>query len=115
MTTSGVPRLATTLALIPLGYAEGIPRAASSVAEVWIDGVRHPVRGRIAMDQLVVDVGDAAVRAGDIAVLFGDPAARAPERGRLGSVGRHHQLRDRDPHRSAGRAAPMSATSPEAG
>ncbi|THG29747.1 alanine racemase [Naasia lichenicola] len=68
----------TTLALIPLGYAEGIPRAASDVAEVWIDGVRHPVRGRIAMDQLVVDVGDAPVQVGDIAVLFGDPARGHP-------------------------------------
>ncbi|MCW2957112.1 MAG: alr, partial [Thermoleophilia bacterium] len=68
----------TTLALIPLGYAEGVPRAASNVAEVWIDGARHPVRGRIAMDQLVVDVGDAGVQVGATAVLFGDPQRGYP-------------------------------------
>ena len=68
----------TTLALVPLGYAEGIPRAASNLAEVWIAGARHPVRGRIAMDQLVVDVGDTDVEVGAHAVLFGDPAHGYP-------------------------------------
>ncbi|WP_210479724.1 alanine racemase [Naasia sp. SYSU D00948] len=69
---------ATRLALVPLGYADGVPRAASGSAEVWIAGARHPVRGRIAMDQLVVDVGDTPVAVGDEAVLFGDPAAGVP-------------------------------------
>jgi alanine racemase len=68
----------TRLALVPLGYADGVPRAASNRAEVWIDGGRFPVRGRIAMDQLVVDVGNAAVQVGDAAVLFGDPAQGYP-------------------------------------
>ncbi len=68
----------TTLALLPVGYAEGVPRAASSRAEVLIAGRRHPVVGRIAMDQLVVDVGDAPVRDGDRAVLWGDPETGAP-------------------------------------
>lgn len=68
----------TTLALIPLGYADGLPRQAAGRAEAWIGGVRYPVRGRIAMDQFVVDVGDDTVRAGDLAVLFGDPAAGLP-------------------------------------
>ncbi|MCU1438587.1 MAG: alanine racemase [Naasia sp.] len=68
---------ATRLALVPLGYADGVPRAASGRAEVAIGGVRRPVRGRIAMDQLIVEVdGDVAV--GDEAVLFGDPATGAP-------------------------------------
>ncbi|WP_210507370.1 alanine racemase [Naasia sp. SYSU D00057] len=69
---------ATRLALVPLGYADGVPRAASGLAEVEIGGRRHPVRGRIAMDQLVVEVGDAPVAVGDQAVLFGDPAAGHP-------------------------------------
>jgi len=38
----------------------------------------HPVVGRIAMDQFVVDVGDASVALGDRAVLWGDPAAGEP-------------------------------------
>lgn len=68
----------TTLALVPLGYADGVPRAASGRASVSIDGVTHPVVGRIAMDQFVVDVGDQAVRVGDRVVLWGDPATGVP-------------------------------------
>ncbi|GAA2751511.1 alanine racemase [Amnibacterium kyonggiense] len=70
--------VATTLALVPLGYADGVPRAASGRAEVLLGGVRRPVRGRIAMDQFLVDVGDDEVRVGDEVVLFGDPATGAP-------------------------------------
>jgi alanine racemase len=68
----------TTLALVPLGYADGIPRHASGRAEVMIGGVRHPQLGRIAMDQFVVDVGDAEVHIGDEVVVWGDPAGGAP-------------------------------------
>ncbi|RXZ41695.1 alanine racemase, partial [Agromyces binzhouensis] len=68
----------TTLALVPLGYADGVPRQASGRAEVVIHGARHRIAGRIAMDQFLVDVGDAEVAVGDEVVLFGDPAAGAP-------------------------------------
>lgn len=68
----------TTLALVPLGYADGVPRHASGAGPVVINGVRHRVAGRIAMDQFVVDVGDSPVALGDRAVLFGDPATGAP-------------------------------------
>jgi len=68
----------TTLALLPLGYADGLPRAASGRAEVAIRGRRYPVVGTIAMDQVVVDVGDDEVRVGDRAVVWGDPATGAP-------------------------------------
>ncbi len=68
----------TTLALVPLGYADGIPRSASGRASVAIGGVRYPQVGRIAMDQFLVDVGDAEVRAGDEAIVWGDPATGAP-------------------------------------
>lgn len=67
----------TTLALVPLGYADGAPRAALG-APVRIGGSIHPVVGRIAMDQFVVDVGDAPVSVGDEAVLWGDPAEGEP-------------------------------------
>jgi alanine racemase len=68
----------TTLALVPLGYADGLPRAATGRAEVAIGGRRHPVVGRIAMDQCVVDVGDAEVAVGDRVIVWGDPATGAP-------------------------------------
>jgi alanine racemase len=68
----------TTLALVPLGYADGVPRAASNRAQVLIGGTRYPVVGRIAMDQFLVDVGGDAVRVGDEVVLWGDSATGAP-------------------------------------
>ncbi|MCP2371156.1 alanine racemase [Agromyces terreus] len=69
---------ATTLALVPLGYADGVPRQASGRGEVLLAGRRRRVVGRIAMDQFVVDVGDDEVAVGDPVVLFGDPAEGAP-------------------------------------
>jgi alanine racemase len=68
----------TTLALVPLGYADGVPRQASGAGPVSIGGRRFTVAGRIAMDQFVVDVGDAAVAVGDEVVVFGDPTLGAP-------------------------------------
>ncbi|MDX2026021.1 alanine racemase [Microcella sp.] len=67
----------TTLALVPLGYADGVPRAAVD-APVRIGEAVHRVVGRIAMDQLIVDVGDAPVSIGDRAVLWGTPADGDP-------------------------------------
>ncbi|MGN6741677.1 MAG: alanine racemase [Amnibacterium sp.] len=67
----------TVLALVPVGYADGIPRAASNRGEVLLRGLRRPVRGRIAMDQLVVEV-DEETEVGDRVVLLGDPATGAP-------------------------------------
>ncbi|MET0480753.1 MAG: alanine racemase [Mycetocola sp.] len=68
----------STLVLVPLGYADGVPRQASGAGQVLIGGRRFSVAGRVAMDQFVVDVGDADVAVGDEVVLFGDPAAGAP-------------------------------------
>jgi alanine racemase len=61
----------TTLAVVPLGYADGVPRHASNVGPVSIDGVRHTIAGRVCMDQIVLDVGDQQVAPGDVATLFG--------------------------------------------
>jgi alanine racemase len=69
---------ASTLALIPLGYADGVPRAASARGPVMIGGRAFTVAGRIAMDQFVVDVGDHPVAVGDEVVLFGDPTLGVP-------------------------------------
>lgn len=68
----------TTLALVPLGYADGVPRQASGAGPVTIGGTRFRVAGRIAMDQLIVDVGEHPVAVGDEAVLFGDPTLGVP-------------------------------------
>jgi len=69
---------ATRLALIPVGYADGIPRAASNKGPVLIGGERRLVAGRVCMDQFLLDVGDLPVVLGDEVVLFGDPARGEP-------------------------------------
>lgn len=61
----------SNVALVPLGYADGVPRAASGRAEVYLAGKRRRVLGRICMDQFVVDLGDDTVRPGEPAVLIG--------------------------------------------
>jgi alanine racemase len=62
----------TTLALVPLGYGDGIPRHATNTAPVQVGRARGTVSGTVAMDQLVVDCGDAPVQVGDEVVLFGE-------------------------------------------
>ncbi|MER5971916.1 alanine racemase [Streptomyces sp. NPDC002055] len=61
----------TTLALVPVGYADGIPRHASGTGPVLVGGKWRTVAGRVAMDQFVVDLGGDTVQVGDEAVLFG--------------------------------------------
>ncbi|MGI8879527.1 MAG: alanine racemase [Jatrophihabitans sp.] len=61
----------TTLALVPLGYADGIPRAAMNLGPVQIGAGRYRIAGRVCMDQFVLDVGDAEVRDGAEVLLFG--------------------------------------------
>jgi alanine racemase len=72
----------TTLALVPVGYADGVPRAAGNRAPVLAGGAQRRIAGRVCMDQFVLDVGDAAVRPGDEVVLWGagdrgEPTAQA--------------------------------------
>ncbi len=63
----------TWIATLPIGYGDGVRRALSSNAEVLIGGVRHPLVGRVSMDNVTVDVGpDPVVRRGDVAVLIGE-------------------------------------------
>jgi alanine racemase len=60
-----------TLALVPLGYADGVPRAASNVGPIHLAGANRVIAGRVCMDQVVLDCGDDPVEAGDVAILFG--------------------------------------------
>ncbi|WP_410606861.1 alanine racemase [Amycolatopsis sp. lyj-109] len=69
------------LALVPAGYADGVPRSLSGRMDVLLGGQRRPVAGRVCMDQLVVDCGDYEPAVGDDVVLFGagtrgEPTAR---------------------------------------
>ncbi len=61
----------TTLGLVPLGYADGVPRSARGLPLVFARGRRWPIAGTVCMDQFVIDFGDEAVAAGDEVVLFG--------------------------------------------
>lgn len=69
------------LAVIPCGYADGLPRMVQGHLEVGIGGKRYPQVGRVCMDQIVVDLGDNAadVRPGDEAVIFGAGGMSATE------------------------------------
>ena len=68
----------TRLALVPLGYGDGVPRHASSRAEVLLNGWRHRIAGRVCMDQFVLDIGAAPAAPGDEVVLFGDGSHGEP-------------------------------------
>jgi alanine racemase len=72
----------TTLGLVPVGYAEGLPRNASNRVDAGFAGERVPVVGTICMDQVVVDLGDRSAERGDVVTLFGpgddgEPTAQA--------------------------------------
>ena len=61
------------IATLPVGYADGYPRALSGRAEVLIHGHRAPVLGRVCMDMCMIDVTDVPhhVKSGDEVVLLG--------------------------------------------
>lgn len=70
---------ATTIATLPLGYADGIPRAAAGGGRVFLAGAMRPIVGRASMDYIGVEVADAPVEVGDVATVFG----RTPEGQRI--------------------------------
>ncbi|MEZ7789764.1 alanine racemase [Actinomyces naeslundii] len=71
--------------LVPLGYSDGIPRAAGSTGPVGVGGIMSSIVGRVCMDQVVIDLGPARdetgallpapAQVGDTAVLWGAPDA----------------------------------------
>jgi alanine racemase len=61
----------TTLGLVPLGYADGIPRAGIGLPLVSARGRRWTIAGTVCMDQFMVDFGDEPVAEGDEVVIFG--------------------------------------------
>jgi alanine racemase len=68
----------TTIAVVPMGYGDGVPRSASSRAHVLVAGRQRLVAGRVCMDQFVVDLDDDEAEAGDPVVLFGTGEDGAP-------------------------------------
>jgi alanine racemase len=68
----------TTLGLVPLGYADGIPRGAAGQPLVFARGRRWPIAGTVCMDQFAVDFGDEPVAEGEEVVLFGPGADGEP-------------------------------------
>ena len=69
----------TTVGLVPMGYADGIPRNATNVGPVSIGGTRHTVSGRVCMDQFTVDLGPGSgAQAGDPVTLFGSGESGEP-------------------------------------
>ena len=62
----------TTVATVPVGYADGFSRSLSNRGKVIIRGKRYPVVGRVTMDLTMVNVGNAKVEVGDEVVLIGE-------------------------------------------
>ncbi|MCF6378880.1 alanine racemase [Nocardioides KLBMP 9356] len=61
----------TSVGLVPAGYGDGVPRAAGNAASVWVEDSRRPIRGRVCMDQVVVDLHGELPPPGTEVVLFG--------------------------------------------
>ena len=68
----------TSIGLVPVGYGDGVPRHASNAAQVAVAGKRRPIRGRVCMDQFVVELDGDLPEAGTEVVLFGAPVDGRP-------------------------------------
>ena len=61
------------IAILPIGYADGLHRALSNKSDLWLDGLPRPIMGRICMDMCMIGLDEAAhVRPGDVAEAFGE-------------------------------------------
>ena len=78
----------TSVAVLPVGYADGLPRLASNKWQVLINDCEYPLAGRICMDQCMADIGpDSGVRRWDEVIIFGGPAPDAGDlAGRIGTI-----------------------------
>jgi alanine racemase len=63
---------ATNIAVLPLGYADGLNRKLTNQGEVLIQGKRYPIVGAVTMDQTMVDVGHDPIKTGDEVILWGE-------------------------------------------
>ena len=76
----------STIAAVPIGYADGYPRPLSNAGHVLIRGRRYPVAGRVTMDQTLIDCGDDDVAAGDEVVLLGRQGGEEITAGELAAM-----------------------------
>lgn len=68
----------TNLALVAIGYANGLDRFASNTGSLWLAGKVRRIAGRVAMNVAMVDLGSDTASVGDEAVVFGDPESGEP-------------------------------------
>jgi alanine racemase len=54
-----------------VGYADGVPRSVLGRGEVYLGEARHPIVGRVSMDYISVEIGDAEIELGSVATIFG--------------------------------------------
>lgn len=69
---------ASRIATIPLGYADGYPRGASSSGSALVRDEVVQIAGRVTMDMIMLDVTDVPAEIGDVVTMIGDPATGAP-------------------------------------
>ena len=61
------------VAVVPIGYADGLHRALSNEGSFWLGGQPRPIMGRVCMDMCMVGLDDGAeVKPGDVAEIFGE-------------------------------------------
>jgi alanine racemase len=78
----------TTIATIPVGYGDGLPRRLSGDFSVRIHGAVYPTAGRICMDQFMVDLGpETTIHRWDSVTIFGGEAPTAADiAAKLGTI-----------------------------
>jgi alanine racemase len=62
----------TTIAVLPIGYADGIQRSLTNLGKVLIKGKRYPLVGRVTMDHIMIDVGDDPINPEDPVIVWGE-------------------------------------------
>ena len=63
---------ATTIAVLPIGYADGVRRGLTNIGDVLIQGKRYRIAGTVTMDHIMVDVGHDPIKPGDEVIIWGD-------------------------------------------
>jgi len=67
-----ISKTPTTIAVLPIGYADGIRRDLTNKGEVLIKGKRYPMVGRVTMDHIMIDVGKDPITPGDEVIIWGE-------------------------------------------
>lgn len=88
-----VAKRKTTLAVLPVGYADGLPRNLSNAGFVVINGQKAPIIGLLCMDQCMVDVTELpSLNVGDEAILFDEHAPTLSEVAKIAQTNRNELL-----------------------